>query len=124
MTDGATETIELTRSEAREVINALSKRMYEVSGRDERVAFNTREFLQREFGFKEGDFDDDTTLTDIFLPGSDDTHEIQLSAAEAAEIVPALTALEAKSDPEEAQTIADLRERFEERFDLDTESTA
>lgn len=120
MDDTDTAAIELTEGEAREVINALSTHLYKVSGRDEQRTLDAREFLKREFGFKEEHFEDDTDLFDVIWPGDDDgEHEIQLSRVEAAEIVPALADLEADADPQEAQTIADLRNRFAETFDLE-----
>lgn len=121
MDDTDTATIELTRGEAREVINALSTYQFETSGHDEKRALDVREFLQREFEFEESHFEDDSSLVDAFVDLFDDDgeHEIRLSRAEAAEVVPALADLEADSDPAEAETIAGLRGRFEETFDLD-----
>lgn len=120
MDDTDTATIELSEGEAREVINALSTYIYEVSGRDEQIALSAREFLKREFGYKEEHFEEDESLLDIFFPSADEgEHEIQLSRVEAAEIVPALAELQAESEPQEAEMIADLRDRFEETFDLD-----
>ena len=121
MDDTDTATIELTRGEAREVINALSKHRVEVSGRDEERALNVREFLQEEFEFEDRHFEDDTTLVDAFVDIFDDggDHEVQLSRAEAREVVAALTDLESDSSSTEDETIARLRNRFQERFDLD-----
>ena len=127
MDDTDTATIELTRDEAREVINALSEHRLAASGRDEERALNVREFLEREFEFEERHFENEggpvegdegpiATFLNLFEGGS--KHEIHLSRAEAAEVVSALADLETTSDPEEAGTIATLRDRFEETFDL------
>lgn len=120
MAETDTETIELTREEAREVINALTNYQFEVSGRDEVRALNVRQFLKREFDFEEEHFDDQRGLVDIWedIFGGEG-HEVQLVRAEAAEVAAALAESEADSKPREAETIATLRERFEETFDLD-----
>lgn len=126
MDDSDTETFELTRGEAREVINALSDYQVEASGSDEERALNVREFLQREFGFEDRQFESDSGLADTLggVFGTDDSeHEVQLSRVEAAEMVPALADLEADSEPAEAETIADLRSRFEDAFNLDADRT-
>jgi DNA topoisomerase VI subunit B len=102
------------------VINALSNYRVEVSGRDERRAVEVREFLQREFGFEDESFEVDESLVDVFLtdePVGD--HEIQLTRAEAAKVVPALATLEANAPPTDAETVANLRDRFQETFDLE-----
>lgn len=119
MDDSETATVELTREEAREVINALSNYQVELSGDDERRALEVREFLQREFDFEDESFAGDRSLVDVFVnnePTGD--HEIQLTRAEAAEVVPALAKLEANSTPEDAETIAGVRDRFQETFEL------
>lgn len=120
MDDSDTATVELSKGEAREVINALSSYQTTETGREERRALNVEQFLQREFGFGE----EDTGLTgDIgesfasFLDDSDThTHEVQLSRAEAEEVVAALGAHENDSATD-AGTISDLRTRFAETFD-------
>lgn len=119
MDDSETATVELTREEAREVINALSNYQVELSGDDERRALEVREFLQREFDFEDESFAVNRSLVDVFVnnePAED--HEIQLTRAEAAEVVPALAKLEANSTPEDAETVADVRDRFQETFEL------
>ena len=126
MADTDAETIELTREEAREVINALTNFQFEVSGREEERALNVRQLLKREFDFEEEHFnDDDRGLVDWWgdIFGGDE-HEIQLVESEAAEVVAALAEAENDAGPDEAETIADIRERFEETFDLDTTSAA
>lgn len=123
MADTDAEAIELTREEAREVINALTNFQFEVSGREEERALNVRQFLKREFDFEEEHFDDQRGLADlwenVFDPDYDDEHEIQLVEPEAAEVVAALAEAEGDAKPGEAETIADIRGRFEETFDLD-----
>lgn len=125
MDDEETATIELTRNEAREVINALSSYRSGESGRDERRALNVEEFLQREFGFENQHFDEDRsvleTFADIFDEEDGDEHEIQLSRAEAEEVVSALADHE-EGSPTDAETAANLRDRFEETFSLDARS--
>ncbi len=122
--DDDTATIELNRPEAREVINALSEEVATESGAEEERALNVREFLQREFDFEESDFaqgDDDGIFTmdpaTWFGDDDDDTHEVQLSRSEAAEVDRALAEQEGSSEGE-AETIMDLRERLDEAFDL------
>lgn len=120
MDETDTETVELTRDEAREVINALSHHQSAVSGRDEERALNVREFLQREFEYEERHFQSDSGLHDAFADifSSDEGHEVQLSRAEAREVTSALADLEADSNQAEAETISTIRNRFEETFDL------
>ncbi|WP_226011183.1 hypothetical protein [Halomicrobium salinisoli] len=120
-----TATIELSRPEAREVINALSTEIATESGPEEERALNVREFLQREFDFEDSDFsdhDDDGgifTLSPAAWFGDDDedTHDVQLSRSEAVEVDLALAEQEGSSEGE-AETIMDLRERLDEAFDL------
>lgn len=120
MDDTDTATVELSRNEAREVINALSDYQYEVSGRDEERALNLRELLKREFGFEDRHFESDAGLLDAFgdVFGDDDSHEVEFSRAEAAEVDEALAEL-GGSTSDEGETIADVRRRFERTFDLD-----
>lgn len=124
MKDSDTATVELTKGEAREIINALSAYRTTESGRDEQRARNVEDLLQREFGFEERHFEDDRSIVeafaDVFDEGDD---EIELSRTEAAEVVSALAEFEGHSS-EDAETVADLRSRFEETFDLDTHSAA
>ncbi|MBX0294288.1 hypothetical protein [Haloarcula nitratireducens] len=114
MSDTETETVELTESEGREVINALAEHRVAESGRDERRALNVKEFLQREFGFKDEHFDsDEHTLDDAFLDvfDTDDDHEIEFSRPEASEIVDAL------ADHDESTSETELRSKFQQQFD-------
>ena len=126
MDDTDSETIELTRGEAREVINAMAEYETGASGRDEERALNIEELLQREFGFDDEHFAGDRgyldTFTNIFND-KDDDHEVQLSRVEAREIVRGLDELGRHEDhsPNE-DTRRDLRGRFVETFDLDDES--
>ena len=128
MDDTDTATIELTRAEAREVINALAEYETGATGRDEERALNVEDLLQREFGFKEEHFGGDRgyldTFTNIFNE-PDTEHEVQLSRVEAREIVHALDELgqhgEYSADAD-AETVQDLRARFADTFDLDDES--
>ncbi|ELZ30475.1 hypothetical protein C474_11701 [Halogeometricum pallidum JCM 14848] len=120
MEDSDTATVELSKGEAREAINALSSYRTTETGQDERRALNVEEFLQREFGFK----DDDTGLSNIgesfasFLDDSDEqSHEVQLSRAEAEEVVEALAAHENDSATD-AGTVRDLRTRLAETYEL------
>ena len=126
MDDTDTATVELSRGEARKVINALSEYQTGASGRDEERALNVEELLQREFGFEKRHLGDQRgyldAFTDIF-DREESEHEVQLSRVEAKEIVRALGDLEAKEgDSADTTTIADLRHRFAETFDLDAES--
>lgn len=121
MNDTDTATIKLSRGEAREVINALSEYRFKTSGSEEQRALNVREFLQREFEFEERHLDNDDGLLDSFasiFADEEGTHEVQLSRAEAGEVIPALAGVEGDMDPAEAETVADLRDRFERTFDL------
>lgn len=126
MDDTDTATIELTKGEAREIINALSTYQVGASGRDERRALDIEKFLQREFGFEERQFQERDSLPELFVDAfaaDDGGHEIQLSRAEAAEVVPALDELEPGSPPE-AETIAELQDELAETFDLDADRAA
>lgn len=121
MGDSDTATVELSEGEAREIINALSERQTRETGRDEERTLEVRSLLQREFGFEEPEFDDPREVVDEIVAVFDEdtgTHEVQLSRAEAAEIEPALARLESGSEPGEADTIADIRDRLQETFDL------
>jgi hypothetical protein len=122
--NGDTARFELSKSEARVVIEALSSYQARTTGREERRALNVQEFLQREFGYKGDDFGEGRDLVesfaDIFDAGEDETREIQLSRPEAEEIVDALDGVEADSaDPE---TVRDLRSRFADSFESETHS--
>ena len=123
MDDTDTETIELTRGEAREVINALSEYETGTSGRDEERALNVERLLQREFGFEKEHVGGDRGYLDTFsniFNDKDDDHEVQLSRVEAREIVRGLDDLERREAHDaDADTLRDLRERFVETFDLD-----
>ena len=121
MDETDTATIELSKSEAREVINALSAYQYSASGHDDDLALNIRELLQREFGFEDRHFENDQGLVESFAEVFDtsDSHEVQFSRGEAEEVVSALAESEADADPAEAETIENIREEFERTFDLD-----
>lgn len=126
MDDSDTATVELTKSEAREVINALSSYRTAAAGRDEQRARNVEELLQREFGFEERHLEDDRSIVETFaevFENRDGEHEIELSRSEATEVVAALDEFEG-SPSEDAETVADLRDRFEATFDLDTPATS
>lgn len=126
MDESDTATVELSREEAREVINALSDYQYEVSGREEERALNLRELLKREFGFEDRHFEADAGLLDAFgeiFGDDDDPHEVEFSRAEAAEVDDALAEL-GGSNPDEGETIADVRRRFERAFDLEDRDAA
>lgn len=121
MDETDTATIELTKGEARELINALSDYRLETSGREEERVLNLRELLQREFGFDEGRFEDDGNVVEMLSGVFDDsdTHEVELSKSEAGEVDDALAAFEPESTPDETETVESLRERFAETYDLD-----
>ena len=124
MNETDTATIQLTRGEAREVINALSNYEVTASGAEEERALNTEKFLQREFGFEERPTDDGLNFADIVANvfGEDNSeHEVELSRAEAAEVERALDGLAERSGTadENKATIEDLRRRLAETFDLD-----
>ena len=123
MKESDTATVELTRGEAREVINALSNYEVRVSGQEEEQVLNVKELLKREFDFEESDFEGRSpgnatglvdAVTDIF--DADDEHEVQLSRFEAAEIVTALDDFEEES--ESVDSVRDVRSRIEDTFDL------
>lgn len=127
MDDTDTETVELSRGEARIVISALSEYQVGESGRDEERALNLEELLQREFGFEERHLGDRRGYLDVFTDvfREDSEHEVQLSRVEAEEIVRALDDLETtEGDDADTETIADLRHRFAETFDLDADTSA
>lgn len=128
MDDTDTETVELSRGEARKVISALSEHQVGASGRDEERALNLEELLQREFGFEEGHLDGQRGYLDVFedvFDREESEHEVQLSRVEAEEIVRALGDLEAtEGDDADTGTTADLRHRFAEAFDLDADTSA
>ena len=125
MNETDTATVELTKGEAREVINALSAYRYSASGRDDDLALNIRELLQREFGFGDRHFENDQGLVESFAEVFDasDSHEVQLSRMEAEEVVSALSESQADADPAEAETIESIREEFERTFDLNGRTT-
>lgn len=122
MDDTDTATIELTPEEAREVVTALANYQVQESGADERRALDVREFLDREFAIEREQFASDSSFIDEFLEtfdldGRDRGHEIQLTRTEAAEVTRALA--DHEPDSADAETVAALRNRFEETFDLD-----
>ena len=125
MDETDTATVELTKGEAREVINALSAYRHSASGRDDDLALNIRELLQREFGFEDRHFENDQGLVESFAEVFDtsDSHEVQFSQTEAKEVVSALSESRADADPAEAETIENIREEFERTFDLDGRTT-
>lgn len=126
MDDTDTAAIELNKSEAREVINALSEYETRASGREDERVLNVESLLQREFGFEEGQ-SDDRNIADVFsnIFHDDHTeHEVQLSRTEAAEVVRALDDFDGQESSSEAETVTDLRTRFVETFDLDDGHTA
>lgn len=121
MDDQDTATVELTKGEAREVINALSGYRTTATGGEADWALDVREFLQREFGFEQRRVERDDSpveILDDFFGTDDEEHEVQLSRAEAAEVVEALAESEADADPPETETLRRLRARFERTFDL------
>ena len=120
MDETETATVELTKGEAREVINALSAYQYSASGRDDDLALDIRELLQREFGFEDRHFENDQSLVESFAEVFDtsDDHEVQFSRVEAEEVVSALSESETDADPAEAETVESIREEFERTFDL------
>lgn len=122
MQDSDTATVELTKSEAREAINALAEQEALASGRDEERTHNIKEILKREFDFEGEPFDSERDIVDQLVDVFDEDvggHEIQLSRSEATEIDRALGNWHEDSSPEEAETITDLRDRLAETFDLD-----
>lgn len=124
MDDTDTTGIELSESEAREVINALSEYETRATGREGERALNVERLLQREFGFEEGQVGGggDRNVSDVFSNIFDDdggTHEIQLSRAEAVEVVHALDDFDGRERPGETETVTNVRGRFARAFDLD-----
>lgn len=127
MDDTDTASIELEKSEARKVINALSEYEAKTSGREDERVLNVESLLQREFGFEEGQSRDDRNISDVFSNIFNDDHrdhEIQLSRTEATEVVRALDDLDGQGSSREAETVTDLRTRFAETFDLGGGRTA
>lgn len=126
MDDTDTATIELSKAEAREVINALSEYRTRTSGRDEERALNVEELLQREFGFEQRHFEEDNNPLEVFanvFADRDEDHEVELSRVEAAEVDSALAEAD-RSSRDEAETVEDLRDRFQGTFDLESGSRA
>lgn len=118
--------IELSKGEAREVINALSEYETRASGRrEEERVLNVESLLQREFGFDEGQTADggDRNISDVFSNIFDDdhdgTHEIQLSRTEASEVVRALDDFDGQESRGETETVTNVRDRFAQTFDVD-----
>jgi hypothetical protein len=122
MDETDTATIELSKGEAREVIGALAAFDAGKSGREDERILNVENLLQREFGFEESRAGNDRGIVEAFFDVFDDDgrdHEIQLSRREATEVVRALDELDDRRTPEEAETVADVRGRFAETYDLD-----
>jgi hypothetical protein len=119
-----TATVELTRSEASAVIDALSSYQANETGRAGSRALNLEEFLQREFGFKGPDFDADAAVVeavaDVF-EDDDQERAVRFSRAEAADVVAALDEYGGASS-DEAERVRDLRDRFGETFGGETDS--
>ncbi|MFC6824389.1 hypothetical protein [Halopelagius fulvigenes] len=115
--------IELTKSEARKVINALSEYETRASGqREEERVLNVESLLQREFGFEEGQARDDRNIADVFsniFNDDDGTHEVQLSRTEATEVVRALDDFDGQERSGETGTVRNIRDRFVQTFDVD-----
>lgn len=123
MDDSNAATIELTPEEARAVVNALANYQLEASGDDERRALEVRDLLEREFDLADEQFAADSSFFDEFLEtfdldDGDRSHEIELTRGEAAEVDRALADFDTEAAATEAATVADLRERFAETFDL------
>lgn len=124
MDDTDTTGIELSESEARKVINALSEYETRATGREGERALNVERLLQREFGFEEGQVGggDDRDISDVFsniFDSDGGTHEIQLSRAEAVEVVRALDEFDGQESPGETETVTNVRDRFVRAFDVD-----
>ncbi|RDI72478.1 hypothetical protein [Halopelagius longus] len=117
--------IELSKGEAREVINALSEYETRATGRrEEERVLNVESLLQREFDFDEGQTGGggDRNISDVFSNIFDDdggTHEIQLSRTEATEIVRALDDFDGQESRGETETVTNVRDRFVRTFDVD-----
>lgn len=123
MTDRKTERFELTRPEAREVIAALTNYRMRASGEDEQRLRNVQDRLEVEFGFDEHRTDDGDGL----LTGSegwfdndaifdhDQKEEIELSRAEADDVLDALASFDADA-PENERVAEDVRGRIAGKF--------
>lgn len=123
MDDSDTATITLTREEGRDAINALTNYEIGVSGREAERALNVRELLKREFGFEEESFEGDRDLLAEWANSFEsdrNEHEIELSGAEADEVVAALADHEARAETDE-EAIASVRLRFEETFGVEAD---
>lgn len=124
MSDRETGRFELTRPEAREVIAALTSYRMRASGEDERRLRNVQDRLEVEFGFDEHRTDDgDGLLTgsegwfdDDAVFDHDQSEEIELSRAEADDVLDALAGFDADAAENERVT-EDVRERIAGTFD-------
>lgn len=122
MQDSDTATLELSKAEAREAINALAEQEALESGRDEERTHNVKEILKREFDFEGEPFDSERDIVDQLVDVFDEDvggTEIQLSRSEATEIDRALGNWHEGTSAEDADTIAGLRDRLAETYDLD-----
>jgi hypothetical protein len=124
MDDQDTDSIELTRPEARKVVSALSDFEVGQSGSEEREAQNIRKHLAAEFNFERksdekdtgliNELTDDLTITDDAGPRS-----VELSKSEAKDVIAALSDFETQqSGTGEKEPTEDIQERFEEKFEL------
>lgn len=133
-----TGTVELTRPEAREVIGALTDHRVRSAGEEDVRALDIRDHLAREFDFDEYRGEDGNAQLDFGVSADDsvldwgdgDAKEVSLSRAEAVEVIDALLRKEERLesdeaastlDRREADTVADIREKFDDEFDVDAD---
>lgn len=109
--------IELTQSEAREVIAALSAEHSGTASRGDERRLNVREQFEEAFGFEnettqEGLVDQAKDLLD-----NESKERVSLSDREAETVVEALSSFEGTADTDR-ETVRDLREDFESEYDV------
>jgi hypothetical protein len=128
-----TATVRLSKGEARKVIAALAEDEATESGRDRERLLNLQDHLAAVFGFDEhrarggesdvpdgrdavvGDGDLIDESDEGILNLDDDEETIELSRAEAEDVLEALSGYE--GSPEDEQVVADVRERLANEFD-------
>ena len=133
MSERDTATVKLTRGKAREVIAALADEEVTETGRDRERTLNLQDRLAAEFGFDEhrarggesavpdgrdavvGDEGVIDESDEGILDLGDDEEAIELSRAEAEDVLDALADYDGSTEAEAA--IADVRERLESKFE-------
>lgn len=109
--------VELTQSEAREVIAALSAEPAGTGSTSDERRLNVREQFEEAFGFEnettqEGLVDQAKDLLD-----DESKERVSLSDREAETVVEALSSFEGTTDTDQ-ETVRDLHETFESEYDV------